>query len=91
VAFPCGSGRKGEATIEVLGLNRPALVETRRDRLALLKALLAARDCLQKVIAVRGMRPPPELVAELTRIDARLAAVRQDPAEFAAMVRCLLA
>jgi len=90
VAFPRDSSRTGKVTIDLLGLNRPALIEKRRDYLALLKFLVAFRDHLQEKIAAHRASPPPDMVAQLARIDTQLAAARQDGAEFAVMARCLI-
>ena len=90
VAFPRDSSRMGKVTIDLLGLNRPALIEKRRDYLAPLKVLVVFRNCLQEEIAADGTSPPPDMVARLEEIDSRLAAARQDRAEFAAMARCLI-
>jgi uncharacterized protein (TIGR02646 family) len=44
IAFPINDDPRGRATIEALGLNRPALTERRRDRYQMLRAL---HDLLQ--------------------------------------------
>jgi len=91
VAFPRGSGRKGEVTIDVLGLNRPALMERRRDLLRKLKLLCALRTLLRDGIASQGSRASSDMVARLAEIDAELESASRDRGEYAAMLRCLLA
>ena len=86
VAFPRNRQRTGKVTIEVLGLNREALREKRRDYLAPLLELKKQRELLRRLIAERGDACPLDLVARLHIIDGLFVDCRQDSAEFAAMV-----
>ncbi len=58
IAFPRNRQRIGKVTIEVLGLNREALREKRRDYLAPLLELKKQRMVLLALIAERGDAAP---------------------------------
>jgi len=90
VAFPRGGRQLARVTIEVLGLNRPALLEKRRDHLALLKQLQSVGDLLRREIAAAGASAPEEWVARLREIETRLDASKEEWAEYAAMARAAL-
>ncbi len=90
IAFPRNRQRIGKVTIEVLGLNREALREKRRDYLAPLLELKKQRMVLLALIAERGDARPVDLLARLHEIDELFVACREDSAEFAAMARCAL-
>jgi uncharacterized protein (TIGR02646 family) len=79
--------RRGKLTIEVLGLNREALAERRRERLAALKRLIACRVLLAKRLAKDS---DPEFNDELKRIDHHLMQLTKDSAEYSAMMRTAL-
>jgi uncharacterized protein (TIGR02646 family) len=90
-AYAKPGSRQGKTTIEVLGLNRPALLERRRDLLAWLRLVADQRAVLQAMIAQSGDAAPAEWVSQLQRIDAMLVACKADDAQYAAMVRAALA
>ncbi len=78
---------RGRATIEVLGLNREALAEMRRDHLKLIELLVESRNLIARKIATD---PDPEFVSHLAAINARLAECTAVSAQYAAMVRAAL-
>lgn len=82
-------GRRGQTTIDVLGLNRAELVEVRRDRLKVIQLLCEARNLL----AAEVVRDPSawNLAAQLQKVDNELKTRTKDSAEYAAMVRAYLA
>jgi uncharacterized protein (TIGR02646 family) len=76
--------RVGRTTIEVLGLNRPELVEARRQRLQPIRLLLRSRHYF-------ALGPStPEVEQHIEDIDAQLLSLTRDEAEYAAMMRALL-
>ena len=82
---------RGEATIEILGLNRAEIVEKRRDVLDPIRDLL---DC-RELIARRAEKDPgPEGQRLLRAIDDLIERYaekyRSDSAEYAAMIRAAL-
>ncbi len=82
---------RGKATIEILGLNREAIVEKRRHLLGLIKDLI---DCRELIARQAEENPGPENLRRLAAVDERLGwyaeAYRSDSAEYAAMVRAAL-
>jgi len=90
VAYPRGGRRLGKVTIEVLGLNREALREARRDYLVPLTVLQCARDLLQEALAANAEPAPEDLVSRLAEIDVQLNHYRHDSAQYAAMARAAL-
>lgn len=79
--------REGRTTIRVLGLNRPALMESRTRWLQTLKRLKDVRELLRQQIAVT---PRPALVVRLAELDSTLRASCEDGGEYAAMARAFL-
>jgi uncharacterized protein (TIGR02646 family) len=78
VAFPIEGGERGQATIDILNLNRQELVERRLDRLGLLEAL---RDLLRLFPADN-----PQTAAARQRLED----ATEPTAEYASMARWLL-
>jgi hypothetical protein len=85
--YAAGGCREGEATIEVLGLNREALVEVRRERLTRLRELALLRDLLHEKVAIT---PTPTLADRLRSVEDTLQACREAAGEYAAMARAFL-
>lgn len=83
-----GRTNEGKTTVRVLGLNRPELKEARARRLRSLRALVRVRELLRDRIAVA---PTAKLRAELAKTNAQLDASKEEPGEYAAMARVLLA
>ena len=83
---------RGEATIEILGLNRAEIVEKRRDVLGPIRDLI---DCRELIARQTEQSPGPEGRRLLQAIDERLERYaekyRSDSAEYAAMVRAAIA
>ncbi|HZY90310.1 MAG TPA: hypothetical protein VFE78_36140 [Gemmataceae bacterium] len=75
----------GTTTISVLGLNRLELTEVRRQRFAPVRLLLQVRRSLAAQPATS------EVQRHLKDIDTHLHAITKDEAEYAAMMRALLA
>lgn len=89
ILYARGGNRVGRCTIQVLKLNdRPELLEARRKHLALLRLLKKNRDLLAARIS-RGQASPGD-VAHLKELDAYLAGLVHDSAEYAAMTRAVL-
>jgi uncharacterized protein (TIGR02646 family) len=87
-AHPTNGSREGIATIEILGLNREALVETRRNRLKDLKALVLAIDLLRKEVATAPTPDRSDLLRDLgDMLQERIGVT----GEYAAMARAFLA
>jgi uncharacterized protein (TIGR02646 family) len=82
---------RGQATIEVLGLNRSEIVERRRDVLRSIKVLV---ECRELIARQANERRDPEALARLAAIDGQLdwyvASDRPDSAEYVAMIRAAL-
>jgi uncharacterized protein (TIGR02646 family) len=88
-AHPTNGSREGITTIEeVLGLNREALVEIRRDRLKDLKVLVLAIDLLRKEVATA---PTPDRSDILRDLEEMLQKRLGVTGEYAAMARAYLA
>lgn len=87
-AFAVGGCREGECTIAILGLNREALVEYRRDRLQRLRDLTQLRDLLREKVATA---PMPELSRRLHAVEETLQASIEAAGEYAAMARAFRA
>jgi uncharacterized protein (TIGR02646 family) len=85
VAEALGGNRMGRATVKVLGLNRPELAEARRQRLEPIRLLLRSRHHFALGPAT------PEVEQHINDIDAQLRSLTRDEAEYAAMMRALLA
>jgi hypothetical protein len=86
IAYPVGGSLQGQTTIDILGLNRPELVEVRLDRLRLFGMLLETRRLLRQR-APSGSRER----SLLNKLDAEVDAHTRDTGEFAAMLRTALA
>ena len=79
---------RGAVTIEMLKLNRPAILERRLDALAILvKGKLETRELLCTLLARDS---DPVIANEIVAIDERLEKSVVDAAEYAAMVRAVL-
>lgn len=85
VCFPINDQHRARATIDILGLNRTALVEERRSLLGSLTLLRRAREELAVSPMTSGAR---EMINE---IDNNLAKAVSNVGEFAAMARYALA
>lgn len=81
---------RGKATIEVLGLNRPALCEARRDHLEIVKLLDVQRELLLLSIEEAHGEVRVEFLDQLERLEAHLEAALKDDAEYSAMARAAL-
>lgn len=83
-----GGNARGQATIRILGLNRPEIVEKRRDALKSLVFLIECRDLVAEQVEEA---PSPEGRRRLVAIDDRLTwyaeKARSASAEYAAMLR----
>jgi uncharacterized protein (TIGR02646 family) len=79
---------RGEATNEILGLNREEIVERRRDLIDFIKALI---DCRELIARQARENPGPESLRRLAVVDECLDRYAEkyhsDSAEYAAMVR----
>jgi hypothetical protein len=82
--YPIDGSPRGEATIRALGLDRPELVERRRDRLQKIRLLRLAAQKL-------GRKRDHDSKALAREIEAELQHSVEDGAEFAAAVRCVMA
>ncbi len=93
VAFAVDGSVRGQATIEILQLNRPDLIESRRGLLDMLTTVRKLCAVLQNFIRARenaGVAPPPELLGKLEEIDATLQNAVEAAAEFVSMSRATL-
>jgi uncharacterized protein (TIGR02646 family) len=88
-AVACEGSREGQATIEALGLNRPALVKARLIWLEWIKAVRESYELLT-IRKAKGTASDQEQV-HLQVIEAKLSWCQTDPAPYAAMVRAFLA
>jgi uncharacterized protein (TIGR02646 family) len=88
VARPARGRREGRVTIQALGLNRKELLEVRLRHLTTVRDYIETREELLEFL--RGKRPVPKLQARLESIEARLRALAEDRAEYAAMARAAL-
>jgi len=88
VAFPFNGSPRGQATIDALGLNRPELVEFRKSYLVILREYRDARDALRAKQQAGSLSSHDQRL--LAVMDARLAALMQADAQYAAMTRALL-
>jgi hypothetical protein len=94
VAFAVKRSRRGQTTIDAIGLNRSKLVEMRRECLSSLRCLLECRRFLSEEIrkaASAGVPPPQGFPQQAAKVDARLKELSADTAPYAAMVRAELA
>jgi hypothetical protein len=82
--YPIGGSPRGDATLRALGLDRPELVERRRERLQKLRLLRSAAQQLRRRRDRRSKALAGEIEEELQRSV-------EDGAEFAAAVRCAMA
>lgn len=93
VAYAVNGSPRGQATIDLLALNRPDLQESRRERLGPLRALKVTCNALDKLARelTAASRPIPSQILDLRdRCRAELSAAVRDDAEFAALARCAL-
>lgn len=93
VAFAVDGSVRGQATIEILQLNRPDLIESRRGLLDTLTVVRKLRTALQLFLRGReaaGVAPPPELSGKLEEIDSTLRNAVEKAAEFVSMSRAAL-
>jgi uncharacterized protein (TIGR02646 family) len=82
---PVDGSRVGRTTIEVLGLNRPELLDFRRNRLDTFLALLEARQMLLDCLSLR--KKAAAIKAQVERLDEQIRRLTADTAEYAAMMR----
>ncbi len=87
LAYAVGGCREGEATIEILGLNREELAEARRLLFIRLRLFVRLRELLREKVAVAAT---PDLVDQLRDVEETLRASTEATAEYAAMARALL-
>ncbi len=84
-AYAIGNCKKSKTTIEALGLNRDALAEARREKLENFRAWMQTRSMFRRL--VDSSMAPPDVVAELSRMDLAYPSKVSDTAEYAAMIR----
>lgn len=84
VAVAVNQSPRGIATIDVAGLNRPAIKEERLRRRNVLVEVCEARADIRRQLA---RQPTPDVLSALTRLDRVIATAVADDAEFAAMAR----
>lgn len=92
--FAVKNSRRGRTTIEALGLNRPELVERRRDNLAIVLRLAESTKLLEQQIqqdTAKGLPVPQKFVQQVTKNSAELARRTTDAAEYSAMAHAALA
>lgn len=89
-AHPVEGSAIGRTTMTVLGLNRKELIEVRRDLVRTIRVLLETRVCLEKNL-VEG-EAALTYRTQLDKINAELAELTRDWAQFAGMARaaCLI-
>jgi uncharacterized protein (TIGR02646 family) len=87
--YAINDNRLGRTTIDVLGLNRQELREARRERFELIQLLLVAKA--RYLRHVTTLSASTELLDELAQINMRLARMRNETAEYAAMARAACA
>jgi uncharacterized protein (TIGR02646 family) len=87
VAVPVHRSRKGQATIDVAGLNREELREMRFKRLEEIEAFLNVRRLLTALLARPD--PPPETAQTSAEVSRILEEACREDAPFSAMVRAL--
>jgi uncharacterized protein (TIGR02646 family) len=85
-AYSIADGKEGVATIDTMGLNRDALAEARRERLEDFRVWMRTRTIFRSL--VESNTAPPEVIAELQRMDAAYPSKVSDTAEYTAMIRC---
>jgi uncharacterized protein (TIGR02646 family) len=90
VAYGLPGRPHGKTTIEVLGLNRQALCEARRDHLMVLKLLNSQRALLSLSIENARGEWRAELLAKLREIEDYLESAQRNDAEYSAMSRAAL-
>lgn len=78
---------EGKATIELLGLNRPALQEARLRQLQTLRSLLTVHEKLREKVAAQADSQLELLLAE---VEATLRGRTSEECEYASMSRCLI-
>ena len=88
MAVPVKRNTRGRVTIEVMGLNRPELVERRLERR---RVLLTARDARDELLRRTPPPIPAKAQAVLNALEAILRNAVADEAEYAAMARVTLA
>jgi uncharacterized protein (TIGR02646 family) len=91
--YPVNNSRRGKTTIEALGLNRPTLVERRRDYVTILRRLKECRDLFRRAIAEAqssGANLPTGFREQLEKIELNFKHLQDDAAEYAAMARAAL-
>ncbi|MDB5306405.1 MAG: hypothetical protein JWO38_607 [Gemmataceae bacterium] len=84
---PVNGSRKGAATIKLLGLNRPELIDKRR---LLRKDLLLMKDLRAQLMRNAGSSPSADAQRLLDKLNQRLAEAVQNTAPYAAMARMFL-
>jgi hypothetical protein len=87
MATPRKRSVRGRVTIEVFGLNRPALLEHRMKWARTLKVLISAR---RRLARTAGLVPTEDEQKELDSMDRLLAEFVADGAEYAAMARAIV-
>lgn len=85
-AFAVSDSREGARTIDLVGLNRDAVVEARRRKLSALKDLLLVCELLRKRVA----DGEEHYAAQLAECESRLEEAQQPTGEYSAMVRAYL-
>jgi uncharacterized protein (TIGR02646 family) len=91
--FPVRKSRRGQVTIDVLGLNRPELASLRRKHLVWLTELVECRRLFLTAIReaeAADKEPPPGYQEKVASFDVLFADLSSDSAEYAAMVRAAL-
>lgn len=90
VAYGLAGRPHGKTTIKVLGLNRQALCEVRRDHLKFLELLDDQRELLSLSVEDAHGERRAELLSQLQKLDDCLEAAQRNDAEFSAMARAAL-
>jgi uncharacterized protein (TIGR02646 family) len=90
IAFARNGNRRGKATIDIVGLNRPDLCEQRRELLVQVRLLVDLLTALRE--EANDSAPPvaANLAASIASIETQLRSMRQPGQAYAAMFRSAL-
>lgn len=89
VAKSRNRSRRGSLTIQIVGLNRPEVLEQRLDRLNQLRYLVSSRATFSQLIR-SSRKPKPELERLLAEVNQALDAATLATAPYSAMAKALL-
>jgi uncharacterized protein (TIGR02646 family) len=93
IAYPIGNSPRGRASIEVLGLNHEEIVESRRNRFALLLGLKKLRNALVQEINQQietSGTASSALAEQLIKIDELFTQALDMSAEYSSMAKAVL-